>query len=170
MSSPTPKFYFPIAPTEYNQQFMNEVIRSFALFQEQLGNPGKVTAESINLKPAGAEGIKQYSNNREAYDDGLIPGDLWMLSTGEIRVVSTTSVGTIAFSLDGAYDITGAGGTASVGEVTTGLGFGYLTTGLEGVSSVGSPSFSGVTGGDFTGFPSGLSGQSNIGTVTVAIS
>ena len=277
MSSPTPKFYFPIAPTEYNQQFMNEVIRSFALFQEQLGNPGKVTAESINLQPAAAAGINQYSNNREAYDDGLIPGDLWMLSTGEIRVVispdidvpvtmphpqeasgfvgrvttfdasaeigdivnviegqvgsvsiemvysvsgvaatgelpeiagitiadvdtqfiidgpegtgetvtvfiesdnnaavdglgSTTSVGTIAFSLDGAYDITGAGGTASVGEVTTGLGFGYLTTGLEGVSSVGSPSFSGVTGGDFTGFPSGLSGTANICTVTVAIS
>ena len=277
MSSPTPKFYFPIAPTEYNQQFMNEVIRSFALFQEQLGNPGKVTAESINLKPAGAEGIKQYSNNREAYDDGLIPGDLWMLSTGEIRVVispdidvpvtmphpqeatgfvgrvttfdasaeigdivnviegqvgsvsiemvysvsgvvatgelpeiaditiadvdtqfiidgpegtgetitvfiesdnnaavdglgSTTSVGTISFSLGGAYDVTGVGGTASIGEVTTGLGLGYLTTGLESVSSIGSPSFSGVTGGDFTGFPSGLSGAANIGTVTVATS
>ena len=251
MSSPTPKFYFPIAPTEYNQQFMNEVIRSFALFQEQLGNPGKVTAESINLKPAGAEGIKQYSNNREAYDDGLIPGDLWMLSTGEIRVVispdidvpvtmphpqeatgfvgrvttfdasaeigdivnviegqvgsvsiemvysvsgvvatgelpeiaditiadvdtqfiidgpegtgetitvfiesdnnaavggldSTTSVGTISFSLGGAYDVTGVGGTVSVGEVTT--------------------------EGDFIGSPSGLSGAANIGTVTVATS
>ena len=185
MSSPIPKFYFPIAPTEYNQQFMNEVIRTFALFQEQLGNPGKVTAESINLKPAGAEGIKQYSNNREAYDDGLIPGDLWMLSTGEIRVVISPDID-VPVTMPHPQEASGFVGrvttfdaSAEIGDIvnviegqvgSVSIEFGYLTTGLEGVSSVGSPSFSGVTGGDFTGFPSGLSGQSNIGTVTVAIS
>lgn len=92
MSDPTPRFYFPVAPNEYSQSFMNELVRSFALFQQQLSNPGKVTADSINLKPSGGGGIKQYSNNREAYDAGLLPGDIWMLSTGEIRIVVSPDI------------------------------------------------------------------------------
>lgn len=92
MSDPTTRFYFPTAPQEYNQEFMNELVRSFSLFQEQLKNPGKLTASSLNLKPHDAEGIRQFANNREAYDDGLLPGDIWMLSTGEIRVVINPNI------------------------------------------------------------------------------
>ena len=157
MSSPTPKFYFPIAPAEYNQQFMNEVIRTFALFQEQLGNPGKVTAESINLKPAGAEGIKQYANNREAYDDGLIPGDLWMLSTGEIRVVISPDID-VHVSMPYPQEASGF-----VGRVTTfdaSAEIGDIVNVIEG--QVGSVSVADVMG------VSGLSVTANIGTVTVA--
>lgn len=229
MSSPTPKFYFPIAPTEYNQQFMSEVIRSFALFQEQLSNPGKITAESINLKPSGAEGIKQYSNNREAYDDGLIPGDLWMLSTGEIRVVispdidvpvsmphpqeasglvgrvttfdASAEIGDIvnviegqvgSVSIEAIYSVSGVVATGelpdiadiTIADVDTQFiidsleGTGETITvfiesdnnaavdGLGSTTSVGTISFSGA----FTGFPSGLSGAANIGTVAVVTS
>ena len=92
MSDPTPRYYFPTAPGEYDQSFMNEIVRAFSLFQEQLKNPGKVTAHSLNLKPSDTEGIQQYSNNREAYDAGLLPGDIWMLSTGEIRIVVSPNV------------------------------------------------------------------------------
>lgn len=92
MSDPTTRFYFPTAPQEYNQEFMNELVRSFSLFQEQLKNPGKITASSLNLNPNGTDGIRQYANNREAYDDGLLPGDIWMLSTGEIRVVINPNI------------------------------------------------------------------------------
>jgi len=92
MSDPTPRYYFPTAPGDYDQAFMNEIVRAFSLFQEQLKNPGKVTAHSLNLKPSDTEGIQQYSNNREAYDAGLLPGDIWMLSTGEIRIVVSPNV------------------------------------------------------------------------------
>ena len=92
MADPTPRFYFPVAPKEYDQTFMNEIVRAFSLFQEQLKNPGKVTASGLNLRPDPDGGVKQYSNNREAYDDGLLPGDIWMLSTGEIRIVVSPDV------------------------------------------------------------------------------
>ena len=41
---------------------------------------------SLNLKPEGG-GIRQFANNVEAYAAGLKPGDMWMLSTGEVRIV-----------------------------------------------------------------------------------
>ena len=123
MSDPTTRFYFPTAPQEYNQEFMNELVRSFSLFQEQLKNPGKLTAHSLNLKPHGTEGIKQYSNNREAYDDGLLPGDIWMLSTGEIRVVIDPNIDvpvSIPYYSSGKGEVgsvTAPDGTAEIGDI-----------------------------------------------------
>lgn len=123
MSDPTPRFYFPTAPQEYNQEFMNELVRSFSLFQEQLKNPGKLTAHSLNLKPTGSEGIKQYANNREAYDDGLLPGDIWMLSTGEIRVVIDPNIDvpvSIPYYNSGKGEVgsvTAPDGTAEIGDI-----------------------------------------------------
>lgn len=123
MSDPTTRFYFPTAPQEYTPEFMNELVRSFSLFQEQLKNPGKITAHSINLKPHGTEGIRQYSNNREAYDDGLLPGDIWMLSTGEIRVVINPNIDvpvSIPYYSSGTGQVgsvTAPDGTAEIGAI-----------------------------------------------------
>ena len=145
MSDPTTRFYFPTAPQEYNQEFMNELVRSFSLFQEQLKNPGKLTAHSLNLKPHGTEGIKQYSNNREAYDDGLLPGDIWMLSTGEIRVVIDPNIDvpvSIPYYNSGKGEVgsvTAPDGTAEIGDIinpmelqvgSVGFAFGYDVTGV----------------------------------------
>jgi len=123
MSDPTTRFYFPIAPQEYNQEFMNELIRSFSLFQEQLKNPGKLTASALNLSPTGADGIRQYANNREAYDDGLLPGDIWMLSNGEIRVVINPNIDvpvSIPYYSSGVGEVgsvTAPDGTAEIGAI-----------------------------------------------------
>ena len=90
--SPIPRYLFGIPPKEYDPEYFREVLRTFSLFQTQLANPGKVTANELNLKPANAGGIRQFASNVEAYNAGLQPGDVWMLSTGEIRVVVSPDV------------------------------------------------------------------------------
>lgn len=156
MSNPNPKYYFPTAPREYNQQFMNEIIRSFALFTEQLKNPGKVTASELNLRPATGVGIKQYSNNREAYDDGLLPGDVWMLSTGEIRIVVSPNV-EVPVSVE--YYNSAEGKVGNVITFDASAEIGQIINPMD--AQVGSVSVADVMG------VSGLSGTSNVGTITV---
>lgn len=90
--SPIPRYLFGIPPKDYDPEYFREVLRTFSLFQTQLANPGKVTANELNLKPANAGGIRQFASNVEAYNAGLQPGDVWMLSTGEIRVVVSPDV------------------------------------------------------------------------------
>ena len=33
--------FFPVAPTQYDQQYLAEVVRSFAVYLEQMQNPGE---------------------------------------------------------------------------------------------------------------------------------
>ena len=89
--NPLPRYFFGVPPREYDPNYMRELVRSFSLFQEQLTNPGKVTANELNLLPEGG-GIRQFSNNAEAYAAGLQPGDFWMLSTGEVRITIDPNV------------------------------------------------------------------------------
>lgn len=89
--NPLPRYFFGVPPEQYDPDYMRELVRVFSLFQEQLTNPGKVTASELNLRPDGA-GIRQFSDNRAAYDAGLLPGDVWTLSTGEIRIVVDPNV------------------------------------------------------------------------------
>ena len=89
--NPLPRYFFGVPPREYDPNYMREVVRAFSLFQEQLTNPGKVTANELNLLPEGG-GIRQFSNNAEAYAAGLQPGDFWMLSTGEVRITIDPNV------------------------------------------------------------------------------
>ena len=89
--NPLPRYFFGVPPREYDPNYMRELVRAFSLFQEQLTNPGKVTANELNLLPEGG-GIRQFSNNAEAYAAGLQPGDFWMLSTGEVRITIDPNV------------------------------------------------------------------------------
>ena len=54
--SPVPRYLFGIPPKDYDPEYFREVLRTFSLFQTQLANPGKVTANELNLKPANAGG------------------------------------------------------------------------------------------------------------------
>lgn len=87
MSDSLPRNFFPVPPKEYDPEYFRELVRSFTLFQQMSTNPSKLTAEGLNLRPDVNSGIQQYNNNSEAIAAGHIPGDLWMLSTGEIRIV-----------------------------------------------------------------------------------
>jgi len=110
--NPLPRYFFAVPPKEYDQNYMREVVRAFSLFQEQLTNPGKVTANELNLKPEGG-GIKQFANNVEAYNAGLKPGDMWMLSTGEVRIVIDPNID-VPVSIEYFRS-----GTGQVGQVIT---------------------------------------------------
>ena len=48
--SPVPRHLFGVPPREYDANYMREIVRAFSLFQEQLSNPGKVTANELKSK------------------------------------------------------------------------------------------------------------------------
>lgn len=180
--NPLPRYFFAVPPKEYDQNYMREVVRAFSLFQEQLTNPGKVTANELNLKPEGG-GLRQFSSNIEAYNAGLQPGDMWMLSTGEVRIVidpnvevpvnieyyrsATAEVGQV-ITFDASAEIeqpiffTGEGQVGAVNQASI-----YFSGNFPSVSSsVGSVSFN-VGGSTLTG--TNLSASSGVGAVTVVI-
>ena len=57
-NNPLPKPYFPVPPTQYDPAYFREVTKIFSVFLQQASNPGKVTADGLNLKPLGQEGCK----------------------------------------------------------------------------------------------------------------
>lgn len=40
---------FPVAPREYDIRYMNEIVRSFTVFLQQINNPGPWRASSMTL-------------------------------------------------------------------------------------------------------------------------
>lgn len=108
-NNPLPKPYFPVPPTQYDPAYFREVTKIFSVFLQQASNPGKVTADGLNLKPFGARGVQIFSNNTSAISGGLLPGDVYMLSTGELKIVISPSV---------IVSNTGTQGIAASGNVT----------------------------------------------------
>lgn len=45
--------YFPVAPAQYSPAYMNEVVRSFSVYLEQLKVPGPQLATTLTLNPSG---------------------------------------------------------------------------------------------------------------------
>ena len=86
MSSPLPKPYFPVPPKEYTQRYMSEVVRSFSIFLETVTNPGKIVGSQLNLIP---DELPVYADNSAAKTGGLVDGDVYRTSTGELRIVYT---------------------------------------------------------------------------------
>ena len=158
--NPLPRYFFGVPPREYDPNYMRELVRSFALFQEQLTNPGKVTANELNLLPEGG-GIRQFANNVEAYAAGLQPGDMWMLSTGEVRITIDPNV-TVPVSIEFFNSATG-----QVGQVVTFDAFAEVEqpvffTGQGQVGNVSTDSAYSLTG-------TAASATSGVGGVTVSI-
>ena len=80
--SAPPFIPFPIAPAEYNQRYMAEVTRGFALFQQQVQNPGLGQFSTLTLTR-----LPVYANNAAALAGGLAPDTVYTTSTGELRIV-----------------------------------------------------------------------------------
>lgn len=53
MASVVPVPYFPNPPAEYNRNYMDQVIRAFAVFAQQVNNPGPLRATTLTLNPTG---------------------------------------------------------------------------------------------------------------------
>lgn len=45
--------YFPAPPGAYNREYMAQLIRAFAVFAQQVNNPGPVFATTLTLNPSG---------------------------------------------------------------------------------------------------------------------
>jgi hypothetical protein len=78
----TPIPYFPTPPVVYDRTYMSQVTRAFAIFAQQVSNPGPVRATTLTLT-----NLPVYANNAAAVTGGLIVGDVYRTSTGELRIV-----------------------------------------------------------------------------------
>jgi hypothetical protein len=82
MPSSSPAPFFPTPPGEYNRQYMAQLIRAFAVFVQQTNNPGDAIFTTLKLTA-----LPEYANNAAALAGGLIDGDVYKTSTGELRIV-----------------------------------------------------------------------------------
>lgn len=53
MGSTVPVPYFPAPPAEYNRNYQDQVIRAFAVFAQQVNNPGPIRGTTLTLNPTG---------------------------------------------------------------------------------------------------------------------
>lgn len=82
MPSSSPAPFFPTPPGEYNRQYMAQLIRAFSVFVQQSNNPGDAIFTTLRLTA-----LPIYANNSAALAGGLIAGDVYKTSTGELRIV-----------------------------------------------------------------------------------
>ena len=88
--------FFPVAPNEYSQQYLDEIVRSFAVYLQQMQNPGEGRHTQLVL------------TNLQTDDSGLETGALFqqagfvkiaLIDTPHVRGSSATgSVGTVTVS------------------------------------------------------------------------
>ena len=68
--------FFPVPPEQYNQQYMEEVMRAFSVYMTQVQNPGEGRNTELVL------------TNLQLDDQGLEVGAIFKLgTTGNLRVV-----------------------------------------------------------------------------------
>ena len=82
MPSSSPAPFFPTPPGEYNRQYMAQLVRAFSVFVQQANNPGDAIFTTLRLTD-----LPIYANNAAALAGGLIAGDVYKTSTGELRIV-----------------------------------------------------------------------------------
>jgi hypothetical protein len=82
MPSSSPAPFFPTPPDEYNRQYMAQLVRAFSVFVQQANNPGDAIFATLRLTD-----LPVYANNAAALAGGLIAGDVYKTSTGELRIV-----------------------------------------------------------------------------------
>ena len=82
MSQPVNIPFFAAAPKEYSQSYIAQVTRSFALYAQQLQNPGPLRGFTLNLTD-----LEVYADNASAITGGLSIDDLYKTATGELRIV-----------------------------------------------------------------------------------
>jgi hypothetical protein len=82
MPSSAPAPFFPTPPEEYSRQYMSQVVRAFSVFVQQVNNPGDAIFTTLRLTA-----LPVYANNAAAVTGGLIAGDVYKTSGGELRIV-----------------------------------------------------------------------------------
>jgi len=92
--------FFPVPPEQYNQQYMEEIVRSFSIYLTQIQNPGAGRHTELVL------------TNLQTHDQGLEVGALF------IDQDTTGVFNSIKITVADATNIRGNSATGSVGSVT----------------------------------------------------
>ena len=82
MANQAPIPLFASAPAEYQQSYMSQVTRAFALYTQQQQNPGLIRGTTLNLS-----NLPTYADNAAAVAGGLADNDVYKTATGELRIV-----------------------------------------------------------------------------------
>jgi len=86
---------FPNPPAQYDQRYMADLIRAFALYQQQQQNPGEGRNTTTVL------------TNMQTSDQGLEPGTLFRDGNGFVKV-----------TLANQPNVAGLSATGGVGQIT----------------------------------------------------
>tara|TARA_R100000234_G_C4994829_1_gene177318 strand:+ start:1553 stop:1852 length:300 start_codon:yes stop_codon:yes gene_type:complete len=88
--------FFPVPPEQYDQQYMEEIVRSFSVYLTQMQNPGEGRHTELVL------------TNLQLNDQGLEIGSIFKVgTTGNLRIVVAD-----------VPHVRGNSATGSVGSVT----------------------------------------------------
>lgn len=71
MAGNVPVPYFPAPPAQYDRTYMAQVIRAFAVFAQQVNNPGPIRGTTLTLNPTGdkiAAGELSYNTAEDTFD------------------------------------------------------------------------------------------------------
>lgn len=74
--------FFPIAPAQYSTRYFNELTRAFAVYMQQMQNPGDAVFTTLRLT-----NLPEYADNAAAVAAGKVAGTVYKTSTGELRIV-----------------------------------------------------------------------------------
>jgi hypothetical protein len=94
MPSSSPAPFFPTPPDEYNRQYMAQLVRAFAVFVQQVNNPGDAIFTTLRL------------TNLPTNDQGLQTGTLFQQG------------GFVKITLANVPHVAGVSGTSALGIVT----------------------------------------------------
>tara|TARA_R110002124_G_scaffold104920_1_gene255367 strand:- start:164 stop:415 length:252 start_codon:yes stop_codon:yes gene_type:complete len=82
MVTEVPIPFFGDAPVEYDQSYFAQLTRNFALYTQQMSNPGPIRGTTIVMT-----NLPVFANNTAAVSGGLAVNSVYKTSGGELRIV-----------------------------------------------------------------------------------
>ena len=82
MTTDIPIPFFGDAPPEYSPSYFAQLTRNFALYAQQMNNPGPVRGTTLVMT-----NLPVFANNAAAVSGGLAVNSVYKTSGGELRIV-----------------------------------------------------------------------------------
>ena len=82
MTTDVPIPFFFYAPVEYDAGYFAQMTRSFALYAQQMSNPGPIRGTTIVMT-----NLPVFANNTAAVSGGLAVNSVYKTTGGELRIV-----------------------------------------------------------------------------------
>jgi len=82
MTTNVPVPFFANAPTEYDAEYFAQITRSFALYAQQMSNPGPMRSTTLVMT-----NLPVFANNTAAVSGGLTVNSVYKTSSGKLRIV-----------------------------------------------------------------------------------